>query len=489
MIMSLVTDERRRWFALGAVLLAFLMTILDATIVNVALPQIQSDLNFDAAGVTWVINAYLISYGAFLLVSGRLGDLIGRRRVFLLGTTLFALASAAAGASQSSGLLVVARFIQGIGGAMAAAAVLAIVVAEFPDATDRAKAMSAYIAVGVGGGSLGLLAGGVLTDIASWHWIFFVNLPIAAITLVSGSLLLEKDSATGMDQGVDFGGATLITGAMLLLVYTIVQAPDHGWGSGRTIGLFALTALLLAAFVALERRIAHPIVPARILRVPALLAMSAVRATSYITLYSVFLFGVLYLQNVLGFNPIKAGVGFLPLTLTIMACSLVLHRRLASWLGRAPVFLGGLSLIVVGLVLLMTAGAETSYFPTVFLAFLAFGFGAGNAFVPMLNLAMAEVPREDAGLASGIVNVSGQIAAAIGLAVLGTIAATRTATLRANGENARDALTGGYHTAYAVAIGFAAIAIAIAALALVSAAKRRRATAGAPDAVAQGATR
>jgi EmrB/QacA subfamily drug resistance transporter len=470
MIMSSATDDRRRWLALAVVLLAFLMTVLDATVVNVALPEIQSDLGFKAQDVTWVINAYLIAYGALLLVAGRLGDLIGRRRVFLIGVVVFALASAACGFAEGAVLLVAARFVQGIGGALAAAAVLAIVVAEFPAPADRARAMSAYMFVGVSGGSIGLLAGGLLTEAASWHWIFFINLPIAVLALALGRVLIPADHVEGTGESIDIAGATLITGALLVAVYAIVQAPDHGWGSARSLELFGLVVVLIVAFVALERRLTNPIVPPRILRVPSLIEMSVVRAITMTAMYSLFLFGVLFLQDVRGYGPVAAGAGFLPMTVTVALCSLGITRRLISWLGAGRVLIGGLVLMSVGLAVLSTAGVDTPYFPTVFVAFLLVGLGAGNSFVPVLTLAMADVPREDAGLASGIVNVSGQVSAAVALAVLGTIAASRTDTLRGHGDSMAQALTGGYHLAYAVAIGCVLIGIVFAIAAL----RRRR---------------
>jgi EmrB/QacA subfamily drug resistance transporter len=480
MIMSSVNDDRRRWLALAVVLLAFLMTVLDATVVNVALPEIQSDLGFHAQDVTWVINAYLIAYGALLLVAGRLGDLIGRKRVFMIGVVVFALSSAAAGFADGAVLLVAARFVQGIGGALAAAAVLAIVVAEFPEPADRARAMSAYMFVGVSGGSIGLLAGGLLTEAASWHWIFFINLPLAVVALAFGRLLIADDHgsrATG--ESVDIAGATLITAALLVAVYAIVQAPDHGWGSARTLGLFALVAVGLAAFVALERRLANPIIPPHILRVPSLLEMSAVRAITMTAMYGTFLFGVLYLQDVHGYGPVAAGAAFLPMTVTVAACSLGITRRLMAWLGTGRLLVGGLLFVIAGLGLLISAGASTPYFPTVFIAFLCFGLGMGNSFVPVLTLAMADVRREDAGLASGIVNVAGQVSAAVALAVLGTVAASRTDTLRASGHSAADALTGGYHLAYVVSIGAVVVGIVVALVALVRAGRRTRAAAAA----------
>jgi EmrB/QacA subfamily drug resistance transporter len=463
---SLLTSDRRRWVALFVVLLGFLMTVLDATVVNTALPEIGSDLGFSQASLTWVVNAYLISYGAFLLVAGRLGDLVGRRRVFLVGTALFALTSLAAGLSDSGTVLIVARFAQGIGGALAAAAALAILVAEFPEPRERARAMSMYILVGVSGGSLGLLAGGLLTDLLSWHWIFFVNLPIAAATLALGRAMIERDTGLGLDGGVDVAGATLITGSLMLAVYAIIQAADHGWGSARTLGLGAVAALLLVAFAAVERRARQPILPARILRLRSLMNMSLLRAITYTGMYSAFFFGALYLQRVLGFNAIETGLGFLPMTLTVATLSTGITTRLTQRFGAHRVLLFGLTSMIAGLLVLANLQPGISYVPGPLIAFLLLGLGGGTSFAPILGLAMAEVPRGDAGLASGMVNVSGQIAAALGLAILGTFSTSRAGALQAQGDGAATALTGGYHLAFWIAAGTMGVGLLFAALTL-----------------------
>jgi EmrB/QacA subfamily drug resistance transporter len=461
---SLLTSDRRRWVALFVVLLGFLMTVLDATVVNTALPEIGSDLGFSQASLTWVVNAYLISYGAFLLVAGRLGDLIGRRRVFLVGTALFAVTSFAAGISDSGTLLIIARFAQGIGGALAAAAALAILVAEFPEPRERARAMSMYILVGVSGGSLGLLAGGLLTDLLSWHWIFFINLPIAAATLALGRAMIERDDGIGVEGGVDVAGATLITASLMLAVYAIVQASDHGWASARTLGLGALAVLGLVAFAAVERHVTSPILPGRILRLRSLVNMSILRAISFTGMYSAFFFGALYLQHVLGFNAIETGLGFLPMTLTVATLSTGITTRLVQRFGARQVLLFGLTSMIAGLLVLAQLEPGISYFPGPLIAFFLLGLGGGTSFAPMLGIAMAEVPRRDAGLASGMINVSGQIAAALGLAILGTISTSRTGALESHGDGAASALTGGYHLAFWLAAGVMAAGVVFAAV-------------------------
>jgi EmrB/QacA subfamily drug resistance transporter len=465
-IMLSLTEDRRRWVALGVVLLAFLMTVLDATVVNVALPQIGSDLGFSQAHLTWVVNAYLVSYGAFLLVAGRLGDLIGHRRVFLVGVAAFAVASLAAGLAQDGTVLVLARFAQGIAGALAAAAVLAILVAEFTEPAARARAMSLYILVGVSGGSLGLLAGGLLTDALSWHWIFFINLPIAVVALVLGRALIEDTSAPGAGGRVDVLGAVLITTALMVAVYAIVQAADHGWASARTLGLGGVALALLGAFAALEARLAEPILPPRILRLRSLMNMSVVRAITFTGMYSAFFFGALYLQRVLGYDALHTGLGFLPMTLTVATLSTGITTGLVARFGARQVLLFGLTSMIAGLLLLSRLDAGASYVPGPLLAFFLLGLGAGTSFAPVLTIAMAEVPRRDAGLASGIINVSGQVAAALGLAVLGTISTSHAHALARAGDSGAAALTGGYHLAFVIAAGCLAVGILVALVAL-----------------------
>jgi EmrB/QacA subfamily drug resistance transporter len=457
-----MTDNRRRWLMLGVVLLAYAMTVLDATVVNVALPAIQTDLHFSPSGLTWVINGYLITFGAFLLVAGRLGDLIGRRRAFLYGVTSFALASALCGLASSPGLLVAARFLQGIGGALAAATVLAIIVAEFANPAERARAMSLYVLVAVSGGSLGLLVGGVVADALSWHWIFFINVPIAIVALMLGRNLLPRDNGIGLRQGVDTFGAALITVALMVGVYGIVGAADHGWGSLRTLGLLALAIAMIGAFLAWENRVKNPILPLRLLGLRSLIDASVVRSFLAVGMYTAFFFGTLYLQNVLGFGPVATGFAFLPMTLTVAALSSGVVATLVRRFGPRPLLFFGLSAMVAGLLLLSQQSADASYAPMTLIALLLMGLGAGSAMIPLLTLAMAEVPRADSGIASGIVNVTMQVAAALGLAVLGTLSANHTRSL----GGGTDALLSGYHLAFYVAAGTVAFGIVLAAVQL-----------------------
>jgi EmrB/QacA subfamily drug resistance transporter len=442
-----------RWIALVVVCMGQLMSILDATIVNVALPDIQNDLHFSQSTLTWVLNGYLITFGSFLLLCGRLGDLIGRRRMFLAGVTLFTLASAACGLAQSQAMLVIARFVQGLGGAGAVSVIVAIITSEFPDSGERARAMSIYTLVISGGGSLGLIAGGVITSVLDWHWIFYVNVPIGVMTLVLGRMWLVESPARGIGRDLDWLGSILITGAMLVIVYAIVTASTHGWGSAHTLGFGALAVAMGGAFVLLESRLANPIMPLRIFRVPGLASTSLVRGLLIVGMFSTFFIGVLYLERILGYGVLTTGVAFLPQTLLMAALSLGPVAWLVRRFGPRRPLLVGLPSAAAGLALLASGGVDTGYVPVIVGAFLLIGLGAGLSFMPLLLIAMARVPGPDAGLASGITNTSLQISAAIGVAVLGSLSDDRTATLTAAGASARDALLGGYHLALWVAVG------------------------------------
>jgi EmrB/QacA subfamily drug resistance transporter len=453
------TDERRRWMALGVVCLAQLMIVLDTTIVNVALPAIQRDLHFTQGNLTWVVNAFLVTFGSFMLLAGRLGDLLGRRRVFLIGVGVFTTASALCGMAPSQGLLIGARFMQGVGGALQASVILAIIVTEFPRPRDRTRAMSAYVFVSVSGGSLGLLAGGVLTQALNWHWIFFVNLPIGIATIFLGRALIPKDKGLGVGHGVDWLGSILVTVSLMTAVYAIVQASSHGWGSFQVLGFGALSILLMGAFLTLEARLENPIMPLRVLRLRGLIGASAVRGFLVTGMYSTFFLGTLYLEHVLHYSALQTGLAFLPWTVTVGILSLGVTANLVSRFGPMRVLIAGMVTVIIGLALLSTAGAQTSFFPTIFFAYFAIGLGIGSAFMPLLTIAMADVPVTDAGLGSGITNVSQQIAGALGLAVLGTIATNRTNSLLAQHHALASSLVSGYHVAFV--IGAASVAIGI----------------------------
>ena len=458
--------ERRRWIALGVLCLGQLMMVLDATIVNVALPSIQRELHFTQANLTWVIDGYLITFGGFLLLAGRFGDLVGRKKVFLSGLVLFVAASILCGLADSQAMLIGARLIQGVGGAIASSVILAIIVTEFPERAEQAKAMGVYAFVSAGGGSIGLLAGGALTQSLSWHWIFFVNVPIGAFALLLGSLLIEENVGIGLAGGVDVLGSALITLSTMFGAFAIVKSSEYGLLSARTLGAAGASLALLGAFLALEARVANPIMPLRILRLRTLMGSSLVRGLLVTGMFSAFFLGALYLERVLGYDAIDTGLAFMPLTIAIAAMSLGISARAVARFGSVQTLAVGLLGIAVGLVLLALQGVHAHYFPGLFFAFLILGLGAGASFLPLLMIGMADAPPRDAGLASGIINVSVQLFGAIGLATLGTIATDHTKALSAAGQPLASALTGGYHLAYAVAAGFVALGILAAFLVL-----------------------
>jgi EmrB/QacA subfamily drug resistance transporter len=448
-----MTTDRRRWLALVVVCLAQLMIVLDTTIVNVALPYIQHDLHFTQGNLTWVINAFLVTFGSFLLLAGRLGDLLGRKRVFLFGVALFTLASLLCGAADTSTLLIAARFLQGIGAAMQASVILAIIVIEFPEPADRARAMSAYVFTAVAGGSLGLLAGGALTQLLNWHWIFFVNLPIGLIAIFAGRALIPNDNGLGIRQGVDWLGSLLVTLAIGIAVYAIVEATTHGWGSTETIGGGAIAVALLGAFLTLESRIENPIMPLRILKLRGLVVSCFTRGFLVTGMYGTWFIGSLYLERVLHYDAIETGLAFLPWTLTVAVLSMGVTRKLVARLGALPTMVGGLLLVALGLFVMHGISLHTDYAPRLLIGFLLMGLGVGNAFMPMLQIAMEDVPHADAGLGSGIVNVSQQVSGALGLAILSTFATNHTSSLLATHHALTPSLLGGYRLAYAIGIG------------------------------------
>src|SRR4051794_37159884 len=457
---STLSPDRRRWASLFVVCLAQLMIVLDVTIVNVALPAIQQDLDFSPGNLTWVVDAFLITFGSLLLLAGRLGDLAGRKRVFLGGVVLFTFASLLCGIASTEGELIASRFLQGIGAAAQASVILAIIITEFPEAADRARAMSAYVFVSVAGGSLGLLAGGLLTETLSWHWVFFVNLPIGAATFALGRALIRADSGLGFAHGVDWLGSLLVTASLMSAIYANVQATTHGWPSTAVLQFGLLAVLLMAACLALEARIPSPIMPRRVFRRPGLINASVVRGFLVTGMYSTFFLGTLYLEQVRHYSAIETGAAFLPWTLTVAVLSQGVTARLVARFGPFPVLTAGMSTAIVGLLLFSSVGPDTAFFPTIFLACFAIGLGIGNAFMPLLTIAMADVPAADAGVASGLTNVSQQIGGALGLALLSTLASNHTKGLLSDHHGLADSLIGGYRLAFLV--GAAAIAVGIA---------------------------
>jgi EmrB/QacA subfamily drug resistance transporter len=459
----MTTPSRQRWATLIVVCMAQLMIVLDTTIVNVALPSIQRELHFSQGNLTWVLNGFLITFGSLLLLAGRLGDLLGRRRVFLAGLVIFTAASVLCGLAPSQGWLVGARFLQGVGAAAQASVILAIIVTEFPDPAERTRAMGTYMLVSVAGGSLGLLAGGLLTQALSWHWIFFVNLPIGLATLALGRALIPRDSGAGVQHGVDWVGSLLVTSSLMSAIYGIVQATAHGWLSSQVLGFGALAIVLMGAFIALELRIENPIMPLRILAVRGVVEANLVRGFLVIAMYSTFFLGTLYLEHVRHYSAIQTGAAFLPWTITVAILSQGIVAGMVNRFGPLRVLLAGMLVAAVGLLAFSTLGPHTSFFPTIFLACLALGAGIGSAFLPLLTLAMAEVPPADAGLGSGITNVSMQVSGALGLALLGTLATNRTTSLLASHDGLTSALISGYHLAFLTGAGaiLAGIALAI----------------------------
>ena len=470
-----------RWLALTVLCAAMMMIILDGTIVTVALPAIQRDLGFSASGLAWVVNAYLIAFGGLLLLAGRLGDLIGGKRVFLAGLAVFIAASVLCGVSVSQPMLIAARFAQGAGAAMASAVSLGMIIRLFPEPPLRARALGIYSFTGAGGASVGLVLGGVLTQALSWHWIFFVNVPIGAVATVAGWLLLAGEPGTGpraLRKGADAAGALLATAGLMTAVYAIVETSRYGWGSARTLGTAAVAAVLLAAFFARQHLARTPLLPLRIFRSRNVSGANVVQA---LTVAAAFGFQVLipqYMQQVLGYGPAEAGLGMLPAAVVIGTLSAGLSARLIGRFGLRSMLVAGLAPIVIGFALLTRLPVAGSY-PLHLLPTMLLLGGFGLAFPAMITLAMSGVPDSDAGVASGLVNTTQQVGAALGVAVLSTLAAARTGHLLTAGRSAADALTAGYHVAFGTGAGLAAAALVLAAAVLRPGASERRA--GSPD--------
>ena len=462
---AITVTATNRWVALIILCLGMLMIILDSTIVNVALPSIQSDLDFSQASLTWVVNAYLIAFGGLLLLAGRLGDLVGRKRIFLVGLVVFTVASLACGLAQSQEMLIAARFIQGVGGAMTSAVVLGMLVSMFPEPAERARAIGVYSFVASSGASIGLLAGGTLTQALNWHWIFFMNLPIGVATIVLAMRLLERDTGLRLENGADLPGALLIVSSLMLGIYTIIGASE-GSNATVTLGLGATAVALLIGFIFREALATNPLVPLGIFRSRRLSGANLVQALMVAGMFGMFFLGALYLQRVLGFDAIGVGLAFLPVSLGIGVLSLGFSARLITRFGGQATLLPGLALIILGLALFQRAPVDGNYLKDMLPVMLLLGIGAGLAFPALMTLAMSEVGPDDSGLASGLVNTTQQVGGALGLAVLATLSTTHTQGLLDLGETTAVALTSGYDMAFGIGAGLVTVGIAVAATVL-----------------------
>jgi EmrB/QacA subfamily drug resistance transporter len=460
--MNTTENDRTRWLALYVLCAGMLMIVLDATIVNVALPSIQGSLHFSQANLAWVVNAYMIPFGGLLLLAGRMGDLLGQRRVFLIGLAIFTVASLVCAASVSQEMLVGARFVQGIGGALASAVILGMIVTMFPERGAQAKAIGVYGFVASAGGSIGLLLGGVLTDAISWHWIFLINLPIGIATAYLATRLVANPDGIGLSEGADFPGAALITGSLMLGVFTILRIEAWGWNDTRIFVLGAISLALLVAFFHRQATIENPLMPLRLFRSRNVAGSNALQALLVAGMFGMFFLGALYLQKVLGYSPLKVGFAFLPTTLVMGTLSLGFSEKLIMRFGPRTTLIPGVCMVVVALLLFARTPVDANYLTDLLPPFLLIGVGVGTSFPAIMTLAMSGATPEDAGLASGFVNTSMQVGGAIGLAVLATLSGERTKNLLADGEGQLQALTSGYHVAYLAGAILAAIAVAIA---------------------------
>jgi EmrB/QacA subfamily drug resistance transporter len=452
---------RARWLALIIVCLGDLMIVLDVTIVGVALPSIREDLGFTESSLAWVANAYLLTFGGFLLLAGRLGDLFGQRRLFLLGITLFTAASLGCGLATTQGLLVGGRAIQGLGGAIVSAVALSLIVTLFTEPAERAKAMGVFGFVAAGGGTIGVLLGGILTDALNWHWIFLVNVPIGIAVFALSLWVLPSGRGQTSKTRLDVSGAVTVTASLMLAVYAIVNGNEVGWTSARTLGLLAASAMLLGLFLLIEARVRSPLVPLGLFRLRNIAVSNVVGVLWAAAMFAWFFLSALYLQLVLGYSPLQVGLAFLPANLIMAVFSLGLSAKLVMRFGIRLPLATGLLLASVGLALFARAAVDGSFAVDVLPSMILLGIGAGMAFNPVLLAAMNDVSPSDAGLASGVVNTSFMMGGALGLAVLASLAASRTDTLLASGDDQLAALTGGYNLAFLVGAIFALSAAAL----------------------------
>jgi EmrB/QacA subfamily drug resistance transporter len=459
--MSDTTDKRTRWLALYVLCLASLMIVLDVTIVGVALPSIREDLGFSETSLAWVVNAYLLTYGGFLLLGGRLGDLFGHRRLFIAGISTFTVASLACGLATTQWFLVAARSVQGVGGAVASAVSLSLMMGLFTEPADRAKAMGIFGFVASGGGSIGVLLGGILTDALSWHWIFLVNFPIGVLVVLLTLRLLPGAPPVVAERRLDIAGAITVTASLMLAVYAIVNGNQNGWTSAQTVGVLVAAAVVFGVFLAIESRVKAPLVPLRLFKLRNLSTASGVGVLWSGAMFAWFFMTALYLQLVLGYSPLQIGLAFLPGNLIMGALSIGLSAKLVMRYGIRKPMATGLLLASAGLLLLVRAPVEGNFVTDVLPSMILLGLGAGMAFNPVLLAAMGDVDPAEAGLASGVVNTSFMMGGAVGLAVLASAAASRTSTLVDAGHSEVAALTGGYHVAFLLGAVFAAAAAVI----------------------------
>jgi EmrB/QacA subfamily drug resistance transporter len=453
------STEKQRWLALYVLCAGVLMIVLDATIVNVALPSIQDDLDFSQNNLAWVVNSYLIAFGSLLLLAGRLGDLIGQRKIFLIGLGVFTVASAACALAQNQEMLIASRFIQGIGGALASAVVLGMIVTMFPKPADQAKAIGVYGFVASAGGSIGLLAGGVLTDLISWHWIFFINIPIGIATAVLARRLVADSEGIGLDKGADVPGALFLISGLMLNAYAIVQVAEVGWTATQTVVLSLISYLLIGAFVLRQARIKTPLMPLRLFRSRNVTGANLVMILLVVGMFGMFFLAALYLQRVLGYTPLEVGLAFLPSTLVMGFMSLKVSDRLNMKYGPKATLLPSLVALGGGLLLFARTPVEANYWVDVMPPMILLGLGAGQAFPSLVTLAMSGVEMSESGLASGLVNTSAQVGGAIGLAVLATVSTERTENLIAEGTSQAAALNSGYHLAYLIGVALVGLAM------------------------------
>jgi EmrB/QacA subfamily drug resistance transporter len=450
-----ITDNRTRWLALIVLCLGTLMIVLDTTIVNVALPSIRTDLHFSQTSLAWVVNAYLLTFGGFLLLGGRLGDLYGPRRLFLSGITLFTLASLCCGLANTQGLLVAARAVQGLGGAVASAVSLALTMTLFTEPAERAKAMGIFGFVASGGGAIGVLLGGVLTNSLDWHWIFLVNLPIGVVVVFLSLRLLPAGRAEHANRRLDVGGAVTVTAALMLAVYAIVNGNTAGWTSAQTLGLLGGAVALFGLFVFIESRVSAPLMPLGLFARRNLATANVVGILWAAAMFAWFFLSALYLQLVLGYSPLQVGLAFLPANVIMGVLSVAVSARLVMRFGIKRPLGTGLTFAAIGLLLFTRAPVDGSFVVDVLPSMILLGIGAGIAFNPVLLAAMSDVEPQEAGLASGTVNTAFMMGGALGLAVLASIAASRTDSLSAGGDGPLAALVGGYHIAFLVGAIFA----------------------------------